>query len=425
MNTLLLFEKIIFILINQRFLSWQIAIINKKRVFYLSNCLSKKIGIIGGGQLGKMMILEAKKMGFYITVLDPAENCPCHSISNEHIVADFDDRNAIKLLASKSDVVTYEFEHIDYLELIRLENEGKKVYPTAESLKIIQNKLTQKKAMAENLIPVADFIDIKSEREIYAAGRTFGYPFILKTCTGGYDGKGNAFVENSKAIPAAFKLLGNGKIPLMAEKLVNFVMEISVLACRAIDGSIVVYPVGDNRHIDNILHETVVPASISNKTADNAMIIAKKVMEVFDGIGMFCVEMFVTENGDVIVNEVAPRPHNSGHYSIEGCVTSQFENHIRAITGLPLGTTKLIHPTVMINLLAEKNAYGEAIVIGAEDALKTDGVKLHIYGKKTVSPRRKMGHITASANTLEEALKNAELAFSKIKITSKEQTKCI
>ncbi len=384
------------------------------------NSLNKKIGIIGGGQLGKMMIQEAKKMGFYITVLDPTEKCPCDSICDEHIIADFDNREAIRLLSSKSDVVTYEFEHIDYKELMALEAEGKKIYPTAKSLKIIQNKMTQKQALKKGNIPTADFIATKTENEIYKAGETFGYPFILKTCTGGYDGKGNALVKDKESVTEAFKALGSGKTPLMAEKFVNFKMEISVLACRGLTGETKVYPVGDNRHINNILHETIVPAKINEDTTEKSMELAEKVMEVFEGIGMFCVEMFVTEDNDVLINEVAPRPHNSGHYSIEGCITSQFENHIRAITGLPLGSTKLIRPTVMINLLGEESSTGTAEVVGAEDALKTEGLKLHIYGKKITSPRRKMGHLTVTAKDIDSAIEKAEKAFEKIKIISKE-----
>jgi len=380
--------------------------------------LSAKIGIIGGGQLGKMMISEAKKMGFYVTVLDPTEECPCHSVCDEHIIADFDDRDAIRLLSSKSDVVTYEFEHIDYKELTLLENEGKKIYPTAKSLKIIQNKLTQKLTLRNGGIPAGDFTEVRSVDDIYKAGEIFGYPFILKTCTGGYDGKGNAFVKDKNGVSGAFAALGGGRVRLMAEKFVNFNMEISVLACRGISGETKVYPVGDNRHIDNILHKTVVPAGISAETTKRAMELAEKVMEVFDGVGMFCVEMFVTGKNDVLVNEVAPRPHNSGHYSIEGCVVSQFENHIRAITGLPLGSTELIRPTVMVNLLGEEGKSGKAVVIGAEEALKLDGVKLHIYGKKNTSPKRKMGHITVTAKSTETALKYADIAFSKIKITA-------
>ncbi len=384
------------------------------------NGFSQKIGIIGGGQLGKMMISEAKKMGFYVTVLDPSENCPCHSVCDEHIIAGFDDREAIRLLSSKSDVVTYEFEHIDYKELLTLEGEGKKIYPTAASLKIIQNKFTQKNALRKGNIPVADFEETNNIDEIYKSGEKFGYPFILKTCTGGYDGKGNAFVKDKSCVKDAFDSLGGGKLQLMAEKLVDFSMEISVLACRGISGETKVYPVGDNRHINNILHKTIVPADISKTTTNKAMELAESVMEVFDGIGMFCVEMFVTKDGGVLINEVAPRPHNSGHYSIEGCVTSQFENHIRAITGLPLGSTTLIRPAVMVNLLGEEEKTGKALVVGGENALRLDGVKVHIYGKEKTSPRRKMGHITVTADTLDTALEYAERAFLEIKITASE-----
>ena len=292
--------------------------------------IHKKIGIIGGGQLGQMMILEAKKMGFYITVLDPTLNCPAHTIVDEHIVADFEDEKAIRLLAEKSDVVTYEFEHINAQVLKQLEAEGKKVYPTATSLEIIQNKFSQKSLLKKDGIPVPDFMAVSSPAEILAAGKEYGFPLMLKACTGGYDGKGNYVVKNENDCENGYKELGGGTLPLMAEKFYPFIMEISVLACRAINGDIKVYPVAENIHKDSILDKTRVPASISAKTTENAMNLAKRVMEVFEGVGMFCVEMFVDKDGNVAINEVAPRPHNSGHYTIEACVTSQFEQHIRA-----------------------------------------------------------------------------------------------
>jgi 5-(carboxyamino)imidazole ribonucleotide synthase len=389
-------------------------------VFVLNtDYLSKKIGIIGGGQLGKMMILEAKKLGFYIITLDPSPDCPSHSISDEHITAGFNDRKAIRELAEKCDVVTYEFEHIDSDILYELEKEGYNIYPTAKSLKIIQNKFIQKQKLAEAGIPVADFVQTDGIEDIKKAGNLFGYPFILKTCTGGYDGKGNAFIKEESEIEDAFKQLGSGKIPLMAEKLVPFIMETSILVCRGLNGDIAVYPSGDNRHIRNILHETVVPASISRKSAELAHETANKVIELFEGIGMFCIEMFVTSDGNILVNEIAPRPHNSGHYTIEGCVTSQFENHIRAITGLPLGDTTLLRPSVMVNLLGDEDYSGPAFVSGLYDAMAVSGVTVHIYGKTETKPRRKMGHLTATADTIQEALENAHKAFKKIKIISK------
>lgn len=378
--------------------------------------IEKKIGIIGGGQLGKMMIQEAKKMGFYITVLDPTLKCPAHTLVDEHIVANFDDETAIRLLASKSDVITYEFEHIGADILETLENEGVKVYPTAKSLKIIQNKYSQKSLLLKNNIPMPEFTSVETPNDIKNAGEKYGYPFLLKSCTGGYDGKGNFVIHNENEINEGFKALGSGKIPLMAEKFFPFTMEISVLACRGINGEIEVYPVAENIHHDNILFETRVPANISEETSKKAMELAKSVMEIFEGVGMFCVEMFVDKDGNVALNEVAPRPHNSGHYTIEACMTSQFEQHIRAVSGLPLGSSKLIMPTVMRNLLGEEGFNGNATVEGADEALNIKGVYLHIYGKEKSVPKRKMGHLTVISDTLEEAAEKAKKAYDFIKI---------
>ncbi len=382
--------------------------------------LSIRIGIIGGGQLGKMMIEEAKKLSFNITVLDPTPDCPAHSICDKHIVAEFDDKDAIRQLAKECDVVTYEFEHIDADVLNELEQNGYKIYPTASSLRIIQNKYTQKQLLKQDGLPVPDFKSVTSVEDMYKAGEEFSYPYMLKACTGGYDGKGNVLVESADCIQESYAMLGNGKIPLMAEKLVDFCMETSVLACRGLNGEIAVYPVGNNKHINSILHETIVPADITPEASERAMSVAKRVMEVFDGIGMFCVEMFITKDMDVLVNEVAPRPHNSGHYTIEGCVTSQFENHIRAITGLPLGDTSLRSPTVMINLLGTEGKEGKAKVLGLDKALALKGTHVHIYGKSTTKPRRKMGHITVCASIVNEAIITAPKAYSYISVTTED-----
>lgn len=378
--------------------------------------LNKKIGIIGGGQLGQMMLLEAKKMGFYAVVLDPTNDCPCHSICDEHIVADFDDEEAFQILAEKTDVITYEFEHINAKALERLEEKGYKVYPTAASLEVIQDKLTQKEAMLKANLPVPDFMKIENIEDMKSAGEKYGYPYMLKARTGGYDGKGNAVVNSADNIIERYNELGGGKIKLMAEKMVNFKMETSILACRSLNGDIVVYPVGDNQHIDSILHETSVPANIPDKASKIAMDVASRVMETFDGIGMFCVEMFVTKDNDILVNEVAPRPHNSGHYTIEGCITSQFENHIRAVVGLPLGDTSLISPTVMINLLGEAGYNGKTVVEGLDKAMALKGVAIHIYGKSQTKPKRKMGHITVTSNSVTKAKEIAKKAYNYIKI---------
>lgn len=378
------------------------------------NPLKKRIGIIGGGQLGKMMILEAKKLGFFITILDPTEQCPAHSVSDKHIVANFDDEKSIRQLAECSDVLTYEFEHIEVSILRQLEKEGYSVYPTAASLQIIQNKYDQKTVLQHKKIPVPRLRSIYTIEEVYKAGEQYGYPIVLKTCLGGYDGKGNYIIRNQAEVEDGFNVLGEGKTPLMAEEFVPFMKEISVLACRGIQGEICVYPVGENHHKNSILDETIVPAFVSEEAKRSAMEIAHDVMEVFAGVGMFCVEMFVTENEEVLVNEVAPRPHNSGHYTIEGCITSQFEQHIRAITGLPFGDVSLLRPTVMKNILGEEET-GKVVYEGVEKALKIQNAKVHIYGKVRVEPNRKMGHITVIDESIDEALKKAREAHKYIR----------
>jgi 5-(carboxyamino)imidazole ribonucleotide synthase len=384
------------------------------------NILSKKIGIIGGGQLGKMMILDAKRLGFYVITLDPSKLCPSHSISDEHIVASFDDEEAIRRMADKVDVITYEFEHIDVNILKKLEKEGYVIYPTAKSLEIIQDKFYQKTTLLNNSITIPEFRSINSIQDIINISTEFSFPMMLKTCTGGYDGKGNYIIKDKSSIQEAYNELGGGKQPLMIEKYVEFEKEISVLTCRGINGDIVIYPVGENIHKNSILDETRVPANISIECTKKAMEVAYKVMEVFAGVGMFCVEMFVTKDEEVLVNEVAPRPHNSGHYTIEGCLTSQFEQHIRAITGMPLGDVSLRCPTVMKNLLGEKGNSGIAYYTGLDKVYNDGNVKVHIYGKEEVKPNRKMGHLTVCSDTIEEAVNKANEAMKDIKVVCKE-----
>jgi 5-(carboxyamino)imidazole ribonucleotide synthase len=367
----------------------------------------QKIGIIGGGQLGKMMILDAKKMGFYVIILDPTKKCPAHSIADQHLVADFDDREAIRKLAEKSDLITYEFEHIDVEVLKELESEGNKIYPTARSLEIIQNKYHQKNVLKQDQIAVPEFKKVSSPDDIKETAQEFGYPLMLKSCTGGYDGKGNALIGSEAEVERAFQELGAEKSKLMIEKYIPFKKEISIIAARGLNGEMNVYPIGENEHQNNILFETKVPADISNKLKKEAEEFAKEVLEVFEGIGIFCVEMFVTEDNQLLVNEIAPRPHNSGHYSIEGCVTSQFEQHIRAITALPLGDTTLVRPAVMRNILGSGKE-GKAEVVGLDSALAVEGVKVHIYQKTISRPGRKMGHLTVTADSLDQA---SELAL--------------
>ena len=372
------------------------------------NIIKKKIGIIGGGQLGKMMILEAKKLGFHVVVLDPTADCPAHSISDGHVIAGFDAPEGYFELAKQVDVITYEFEHINAEALEILEKEGHVIYPSVASLKSIQNKYSQKEVLSSHAIPVPHFARVSNVDEITELGKKerFGYPLMLKNTTGGYDGKGNALIKDESEAEKAYRQLGGGARELMVEEFVAFDKEISIIACRGIDGTRVVYPVGENIHTNSILDTTIVPAAISDEAMKKAASIADKVMEVFEGVGTFCIELFVAKNGEIYVNEVAPRPHNSGHYTIEGCLASQFENHIRGIVGLPFGSASLTTPTVMVNLLGESD--GAARLEGLEEAYLDPNVRVHFYGKSESKTGRKMGHFTVTDKTVEGAVERAQ-----------------
>ena len=370
--------------------------------------LRKKIGIVGGGQLGKMMILEAKRLGFFVVVLDPSNDCPAHSICDHLITAEFSDPAGYIELSKRVDVITYEYEHINAEALENLERKGHIIYPSVTALKTIQNKYLQKSALKSNGIPVPGFAKVSTVNEImeYGKAENFGYPLMLKTTTGGYDGKGNALIGSAGEIDNAFNKLGGGTIELMVEEFIDFQKEISVIACRGISGEKTVYPVAENTHINSILDTTIVPADIKMETSEKAAQTAAQVMSVFEGVGTFCIEMFVTNDGRIYVNEVAPRPHNSGHYTIEGCFADQFENHIRAITGLPFGDTGLITPVVMVNLLGEND--GPAKLLGLDEAYLDPNVHVHFYGKSESKKGRKMGHYTVIGKTTENAVSRAK-----------------
>ena len=378
----------------------------------------KKIGIIGGGQLGKMMILDGKRLDYRFHILDPAFHCPAHGISDRHIVAEFDDIEAIRRLAEGVDLVTYEFEHISVEALREVEQMGIPVYPSSRTLSLIQDKYRQKQCMREHKIPVADFQLVKSPEDIADAGARFGYPLYVKTCTGGYDGKGNFLLKSEAEAADAFAALGGGRLALMAEQEIPSVMEVSVLACRSTTGEIQVFPAAENCRKNSILDEILAPARISRASEKEAMDTAVRCLEVFDVVGMLCVELFVTGDGHVCVNELTLNPHNSGHYTVEGCVTSQYEQHLRAILGLKLGNPSLLRPTAMKNIIGDHEGY--ACVHGLSEAYENPDVKVHIYGKEQVKPGRKMGHITAGCDTIEEALAQVRNAHKAIWFSDEE-----
>ncbi|MRX72651.1 5-(carboxyamino)imidazole ribonucleotide synthase [Bacillus lacus] len=358
------------------------------------------IGIIGGGQLGRMMAIEAKHMGYRVAVLDPDSDAPCGEVSDIVITAAYDDQDAIQKLAGLSDVVTYEFENISYTALQWLEKEAY-LPQGSELLLVTQDRETEKRFIENSGCKVAAYEIVKTENELREALAALGYPSVLKTCRGGYDGKGQAVLKGVHDIESAKALLKSGKCIL--EKWVPFEKEISVVAVRSTTGETALFPPAENVHRENILHKSIVPAPIDEELMSKAMEQALKLVSAVELAGTLAIEMFVAD-GDIYINELAPRPHNSGHYTMDLCETSQFEQHIRAVCGLPLGSTALLQEGVMVNVLGEHYA-----------ALKNEisflsGAKLYLYGKKESRAKRKMGHV----NFTRKALQKNEAVYRRI-----------
>ena len=372
------------------------------------------IGIIGGGQIGKMIAQEAKRMSLKVVILDPSSDCPASTLCDRLIVADFKDENKIRDLAKSSDVITYEIELANSKALKNLELNNYPIFPSPHSLYLIQNKFRQKKFLEENNLPVPEFKKINSINDLLLVAKRFEYPLMLKACEDSYDGRGNYLIKCKEDISIAFNSFQNREI--FAEKYVDFKTEISIMVARNKKGQIATFPIAENIHKNNVLDTTIVPANISLKIKETAEIIAKNVVTCLNDIGIFGIEMFVSNNDDIFINEIAPRPHNSGHYSIEGCSVSQFEQHIRSILNFPLCKPELLRPTVMKNILGPANFSGNYKVIGLSNLLSIPSTKIHLYGKSTTSPGRKLGHITCTAPTLDEVIKRCSDAKNSIEI---------
>ena len=351
--------------------------------------MGKILGIIGGGQLGMMLSEAAKNMPLDISkviVLDPTKNCPAAKIGAEQIIADFKDEYSIRELAERSDIITYEIESGNSTVLKKLESTCE-INPSPETLSIIQDKLTQKKFLNKNNIPVAKFTEISSSDELQAKIDEFGFPVLLKTRKDAYDGRGNFKINSKEQISIALKAF-EGK-SLMVEEFIDFKMEVSVIAARSTTGEIKTFPVVENIHEDNILKMTIAPARIDDKISKMAEEIAYRTMEVLHGAGVFGIEMFVTNNNQLLINEIAPRVHNSGHHTLQSSKTSQFEQHLRAIFGMKLGSTELLHPTIMYNILGPKDFTGKY----KQPSLTITNSFLKMYGKLESKPKRKIGHV--------------------------------
>ena len=373
----------------------------------------KRIGIVGGGQLGRMIAIDAIKLGYNITVIDPTPNCPAAQVGAEQIIADYNDEKAIRKLAKISDYLTFEIELANATLLDELSEKGLQINPSAKTLAIIKDKLAQKQFLKKHRIAVADFIEVQTADDVKRIAKKFGYPLVLKARFDAYDGRGNALIKNEQQIAKGFKKLRGRK--LYVEKFVPFIKELSVITARNINGEIISYPVVETHHKNNILHMLYSPAPISESEKKKAQRLAEKTMQHLNGAGVFGIEMFLTEDGNVLINEIAPRVHNSGHHTIEAFETSQFEQHARAVTGMPFGSTKMKMPAaVMTNILGERD--GATKPTGVKEAEKIPGVTVHLYGKLQTRKERKMGHLTAIAKTLAEAKRNAKKARKMITI---------
>lgn len=350
--------------------------------------MAKILGIIGGGQLGMMITEAAKKMPEHISkiiVLDPTENCSAVQVGAEQIIADFKDKDAIIELSNKSDIITYEIESGDS-EVLKLVEKNSEINPSPDTLRTIQDKFLQKSFLKENNIPVPEFIKIQNIGDVKQGLKFFGYPALLKARRDAYDGRGNFKINSEKEIQTAYDYFKGQN--LMLEKFVPFQMEVSVIASRNTKGQIKTYPLVENIHEENILRETIAPARVSDDVTQKAEKIANTTMDVLKGAGVFGIEMFVTKDDQIVINEIAPRVHNSGHHTLQSSETSQFEQHLRAILGLNLGNTKLVYPTIMYNILGAKSFEGEYKPL----EISEESLFLKMYGKKISKPLRKLGH---------------------------------
>ncbi|WP_049997553.1 5-(carboxyamino)imidazole ribonucleotide synthase [Halococcus sediminicola] len=348
------------------------------------------VGVVGGGQLGRMLGEAAAPLGVDLVVSDPTPDPPAAPVVRDSVRGEFDDFDTIDALAERADVLTYEIELADPDALERAgENHDIPIHPAPDTLRMIQDKLVQKRRLREAGIPVPEFRPVGSVAELHEALQELGYPAMLKAREGGYDGRGNVPIESSGGVETAFEQV-EGKA--MVEEFVPFERELSVIGVRG-DSEKRVFTPGENVHEEEILRETVVPARVPEDIRERAKAVAREVLDLMEGRGVFGIELFETD-GEISVNEIAPRPHNSGHWTIEGARTSQFENHVRAVLGWPLGATDRRGRTVTKNLLGDVSEPTPAALDGIEGILSTPAANLHWYGKREARPLRKMGHVT-------------------------------
>lgn len=347
------------------------------------------IGIVGGGQLGRMMAMSAKSMGYLVGVLDPAEDCPAAQVSDWQIQADYDDKEALKRLAENCDVLTYEFENVDVSALEQVKDDVLLPQGT-ELLSVTQNRVREKNFLQKEQVLIAPFVEINNFEDLIAGVAKIDFPCVLKTASGGYDGKGQIVLQKDSPLESCSEMIASSQCVL--EAWLDFDKEVSVLVCGNGQNDYVTFPVGENIHRTNILHETIVPADIQTEIAEGSQKIALKIAKALNLSGILAVEMFLAKDGKIYVNELAPRPHNSGHHSIESCSMSQFDLHIRGVCGYPLSSPKLLSSAVMVNIL------GEHLLPSYDLIAEKPDWHFHYYGKKEAKTGRKMGHVTILTN---------------------------
>ena len=362
------------------------------------------LGMLGGGQLGRMFTVAARTLGYRVMVLDPDPDSPAGRIADEHIHAAYSDTWALEQLGKSCAVVTTEFENIS-ADVLRRLSEYCPVRPSASAVEIAQNRIREKTFIRDNGLATAEFATIISEDDIAAACEAVNFPAILKRAELGYDGKGQVVVEDIALVASAFS--GLGKLPCVLEEKIDLEKEISVILGRNVQGESQCFPIAENVHRQGILHSTTVPASVSQRFVEQAETAAIRLADALDFCGVMAVEFFISTSGDLLVNEIAPRTHNSGHYTLDACVTCQFEQQVRMVCGLPFGDTRLLSPVTMINLLGDVWQEGSP---PWSVLLSDPTVKLHLYGKQQARPGRKMGHF----NYLGEDRSHAEKLFSEL-----------
>jgi 5-(carboxyamino)imidazole ribonucleotide synthase len=357
------------------------------------------VGVLGTGQLGRMFAIAARRMGYRVHAYSPDRDTPTGQVADQEVTAAYDDLDALRAFARTVQAVTFEFENVPAASVAAI-SEIVPVRPSGFVLHTAQHRAREKTFLAGAGLPVTPFALIDSSADLAAAVARLGVPAVLKTASFGYDGKGQVKLQRADAAEAAWESLG--RQPCVLEAFVVFEREVSVIAARGVDGAVAVYDLFDNAHRHHILDVTVAPADVPPSVQAEASRIAIATLEALDLVGLLCVEMFLTRDGALLINEIAPRPHNSGHLTFDACVTSQFEQQLRAVCGLPLGSTLLLRPAAMANVLGDVWANGEP---RWADACRLPNVKLHLYGKNDPRPGRKMGHLTALADTREEAVR--------------------